>query len=162
MRVQRSIDIAAEPEKIWPFLVEPEKILKWCITFQQFEYTGEKRNSVGTTFYLEEKAGPMPLMKLNFVVTEWVENERLAFRMTSGSWLKSYEQGWTVRANPAGSRFTFIEDVELPLGIIGKLIGVVGQLSSAATVKKMLVILKSLAEGKKVEGVEEDDEEGTK
>ena len=161
MRVQRSIDIAAEPEKIWPFLVEPEKILKWCITFQKFEYTGEKRNSVGTTFYLEEKAGPMPLMKLNFVVTEWVENERLAFRMTSGSWLKSYEQGWTVRANPAGSRFTFIEDVELPLGIIGKLVGVVGQLSSAATVKKMLVILKSLAEGKKVEGVEEDEEEET-
>ncbi len=30
MKVQRSIEIAAPPEKIWPFLVEPEKILKWC------------------------------------------------------------------------------------------------------------------------------------
>ncbi|MFC2071525.1 SRPBCC family protein [Chloroflexota bacterium] len=145
MRVQRSIEIAAAPDKIWPFMVEPEKILKWCITFKKFEYTSEKRSSVGTTFYLEEKAGPMPLMKLNFKVTEWVENERLAFRMTSGNTVKSYEQGWTVKATPNGSRFTFIEDVELPLGIIGKLIGLVGKRSSDATVKEMLAKLKSLA-----------------
>ena len=32
MKVQRSIEIAAPPEKIWPFLVEPDNILKWCIT----------------------------------------------------------------------------------------------------------------------------------
>ncbi len=32
MKVQRSIEIAATPEKIWSFLVEPEKILRWCIT----------------------------------------------------------------------------------------------------------------------------------
>ncbi len=146
MRVQRSIEIAAPPEKIWPFMVEPEKNLKWCITFKKFEYTNEQRSGVGTTFYIEEKAGPMPLMKLNFVVTEWVENERLAFRMTSGSGVKSYEQGWTVTPTPYGSRFTFMEEVELPFGVIGKLIGLVGQRSSHATVKKMLVILKSLAE----------------
>jgi len=41
MRVERSVEIAAPPEKIWPFLVEPEKILEWCITFEKFEYTGE-------------------------------------------------------------------------------------------------------------------------
>jgi len=29
MKVQRSIDITAPPEKIWPFLVEPNKVLKW-------------------------------------------------------------------------------------------------------------------------------------
>ncbi|MFC1948688.1 SRPBCC family protein [Chloroflexota bacterium] len=146
MRVRRSVDIAAPPEKIWPFMVEPEKILKWFITFKMFEYTGEKRNSVGTAIYIEEKAGPMPLMKLNFTVTEWVENERLAFRMTSGTGVKNYEQGWTIRTTGVGSRFTFIEDFELPLGIIGKLIGAVGQFSSAANAKKMLAILKSLAE----------------
>ena len=150
MRVGRSILITAPPEKIWPFLVEPEKILKWCITFKKFEYTGEQRSGVGTPFYLEEKAGPMPLMKLNFTVTEWVENERLAFRMTSGTGVKRYEQGWTVKATPDGSRFTFMEEVELPFGIIGKLIGLVGQRSSHATVGKMLVILKSLAEAEDV------------
>jgi len=148
MRVQRSTEIAAPPEKIWPFMVEPENILKWCITFQKFEYTGEKRSSIGTTFYVEEKAGPMPLMKLIFRVTEWVENERLAFRKTSGTGVKGYEQGWTVKVTPDGSRFTFMEEVELPFGIIGKLMGVIGQRSSEANVKEMLAKLKSLAETK--------------
>ncbi len=146
MRVERSIEIAAPPEKIWPYLVEPEKILKWCITFKKFEYTSEQRSGVGTPFYIEEKAGPIPLMKLNFKVTEWVENERLAFSLTSGTGVKGYEQKWIEEATPTGSRFTFMEDVELPFGIIGKLMGLVGRRSSEAHVREMLVKLKSLAE----------------
>jgi uncharacterized protein YndB with AHSA1/START domain len=145
MRVQRSIEIAAPPEKIWPYLVESEKILQWCITFQKFEYTAEQRRGVGTPFYVEEKAGG-PLMKLNFAVTEWAENERLAFCMTSGTFVKGYEQRWTAETTPPGSRFTFMEQVELPFGIIGKLLGLVGQRSSEATLGKMLAKLKSLAE----------------
>ncbi|MBE0415634.1 MAG: SRPBCC family protein [Dehalococcoidia bacterium] len=145
MRVERSIEIAAPPEKIWPFLVEPEKILKWCITLEKFEYTSALRRGAGTPFYFEEKAAGR-LMKLNFAVTEWVENERLAFRMTSGNLVKGYEQRWTVEATPSGSRFTFMEEIELPYGIIGKIMGLFSQRGSEATVEKMLANLKSLAE----------------
>jgi len=146
MRVQRSIEIVASPEKIWPFLVEPEKILQWCITFQKFEYTGKQRSGVGTPLYVEEKAGG-PLMKLNFAVTDWADNERLAFHMTSGTFVKSYDQSWTVESLPPGSRFTFREQVEMPFGIIGKLLGLIGQRNSEAHVGEMLAKLKSLAEG---------------
>ena len=73
MRVERSVEIAAPPKKIWPFMVEPEKILKWIITFQKFEYTTEQYSGVSTPFYVEEKACG-PLMKINFTVTELVEN----------------------------------------------------------------------------------------
>jgi len=145
VKVQSSIEIAAPPEKVWPFLVEPEKIMKWCITFKKFDYTSKQRSGVGTPFYVEEKAGG-PLMKLNFAVKEWVENERLAFGMTSGTGVKGYEQGWTVAPIPSGSRFTFMEQVELPFGVIGKLIGTVVQRSSEAHVKEMLAKLKGLAE----------------
>ena len=145
MKVQKSIEIPAPPDKIWPFLIEPEKILKWCITFQKFEYIGEQRNGVGTTFYLEEKAGG-PLMKLSFRITEWVENKRVAFSMISGNFVKGYEQSWTVETTPSGSTFTFMEEVKLPYGIIGKIMGLVGQRGSEATVGKMLPKLKSLAE----------------
>ena len=146
MKVQRSIDIAVPPQKIWPFLTEPEKILEWYTPLQKFEYTSEQRSGVGTPFYIEEKAGPMPLMKLNFKVTEWVENERLAFSIPSGTRVKAYKQRWAVAAIPSGSRFTFTEQVELPFGIIGKLIGTVIQRRSEAHVRQMLVILKNLAE----------------
>ena len=144
MKVQRSIVIAAPPEKIWPFLIEPEKIVKWFNLLQKFEYTGDKRGGVGTTFYYEEKSGGQ-LMKLNYVVTEWVENEKFVFKMTSGTSVKSYEQRWTLEPTPSGSTFTFMEEVELPFGIIGKLIGAVIRRSSEAHVKQMLTALKSLA-----------------
>lgn len=146
MKVHKSIEIAAPPEKIWPFLVEPDRIIKWCITFKKFEYTSEQQIGAGTTFYLEEKAGG-PLMKLNFTITEWVKNERVAFIMTSGNFVKGYNQSWTVENIPSGSRFTFMEEVKLPYGIIGKIMEFFGQRGSETTVGKMLPRLKSLAEG---------------
>jgi uncharacterized protein YndB with AHSA1/START domain len=149
MRVQRSVEIAAPPERVWPFLVEPNGILKWCITFRRFDYVGDQRSGVGTPIYIEEKVdGPLPLMRLNFEVTEWVEKERLAFRMTSGAVVRAYEQSWTIESTDSGSRFTFFEEVELPFGILGRIIGLIGQRSSNATVGKMLAILKDLVEGK--------------
>lgn len=146
MKVQKFIEIAAPPDKIWPFLVEPDKILKWCITFTKFEYTSEQHSGVGTPFYVEEKVRPLPLLKLNFEATEWVENERIAFRMISGNVAKGYEQRWVIDITPSGSRFTFVENFEFPLAILGKIIGLVGQFGSQANVKKMLAKLKSLVE----------------
>ena len=145
MKVQKSIEIAAPPDKIWPFLVEPAKILKWCITFLKFEYTGEQRSGVGATFYLEEKAGG-PLMKLNFRITEWVENERVAFKMTSGERVKGYEQRYTTKATPRGARFTCTENIKLPYGILGKVAELFVRFGSEARVKNMLFKLKNMAE----------------
>jgi uncharacterized protein YndB with AHSA1/START domain len=115
MEVQKSMEIAATPQKIWPFLVEPDKILKWCITFKKFQYTTGQRSGVGTPFYVEEKAGG-PLMQLNFTVMELVENQKLAFRLTSGNFVKGYEQWWTIEPITSGSRFNFAEDVKMPMG----------------------------------------------
>lgn len=145
MLIQDSIEIAAPPEKIWPFMTEPEKILQWCITFEKFEYPDEQRSGVGTPLYIEEEAAGR-LMHLNFSVTEWVEHERITFRMISGEFVKEYEQSWTVDATPFGSRFTFREEIKLPYGIIGSFMGLFARRVSAATVKEMLSKLKSLTE----------------
>ncbi|MDY6917133.1 MAG: SRPBCC family protein [Chloroflexota bacterium] len=113
MRVQQSIEISAPPEKVWPFLVEPEKVLKWWTTLEKFEPVGERRGSVGAAFYVEERAGGPP-MKMSFGATEWVENEKITLHMTAGKNVKGYEQSLTLEAVPTGSRFTFMEDVQLP------------------------------------------------
>ena len=145
MIVQKSIEIASSPDKIWSFLTEPEKILKWCITLQNFKYTIEQRNCVGTPIYFEEKAAGQ-LMKLNFAMTEWVEKQKIAFKMTSGNFVKGYEQKWAIEAIPTSSKFTFWVEVKLPLGVIGKAIELFGRGESQATVDKMLTRLKILAE----------------
>ena len=145
MRVQKAIEINAPPERIWPFFVEPEKILQWCSTFRRFDYTSNQHSGVGTPFYIEEQAGG-PLMKIHFESTEWKENEKLAFRMVSGSGVKSYKQVWLLETTPACSRFTLMEEIELPFGIIGKFIGLIAQRMSEATISKIQLKLKALAE----------------
>ncbi len=146
MKVQRSIEIAAPPEKIWPFLVEPEKILKWFTLLEKFEYTGEQRSGVGTPFYYEEKSGSR-VMKFNYAVTEWVENERLAFSMTSGNFAKKDDQVWSIETTPSGSRFTLAEDFVMPWGIIGKIMGALfAGRQIGKHLEEILANLKTLAE----------------
>jgi uncharacterized protein YndB with AHSA1/START domain len=145
MRTQRSINLDVPPEKIWPFLTKPDNILKWCITFRKFEYTTKQHTGTGTTFYVEEKAGG-PLMKLNFEITEWAENQKIVFKMTSGTFVKDYEQWWTIEPVLHGCRFSFAENVEMPWGIFGRLIGLLGRPSAEQHAKEMLNKLKILAE----------------
>lgn len=145
MRVEKSIEIAAPTERIWPFFVEPVKIMKWFTLLRKFEYTSDKRSGVGTTFYYLEKSGPQ-LMKLNFDVTEWVENERLAFTMTSGP-LKKDDGVWSIKTTPSGSIVTLITDVEMPWGIIGKIVDIlfVGRILGKRQ-EEILANLKNLIE----------------
>ena len=145
MKVQKAIEINATPERIWPFFIEPEKILLWYSTFRKFEYAGDQHSGVGTRIYTEEQAGG-PLMKVLYEATEWKEAVKLDLRMVSGSGVKSYRLIWELEAIPSGSRFTFTEEVELPFGVIGKLIGLLGQGMSEKTVGKIQLKLKALAE----------------
>ncbi len=145
MEVHQSIEVAAPPERIWPLLVEPDNILKWYPTLRRYQYEDAGKRGPGTRVYAEEKPSGM-LMKLHFVISEWVENRALSLHMTSGTGVKGYDQRWAVDRLPAGCRFTFEEHVELPYGVLGRLIGRVGQRSSDGHVRDMLAKLKALAE----------------
>ena len=145
MKVQKMVEIKAPPEKIWPYLIVPEKVLQWCITYKKFEYAGDQRSGVGTPLYIEEQAGG-GLTKMQFIVTEWEENARLALQMISGASYKSYRQELTLEPIQSGSRFTFMEEIILPYGIIGRLIGLLAERMSSATVDKMFLKLKDRVE----------------
>jgi len=100
---------------------------------------------MGTIFYFEEMALGR-LMMMNFVVTEWVVNESVAYRMTSGNIVKGYEQRYTIEATQDGSRFTCFEDVKLPYGILGKVVGLFRRSTSKNLLDEMLLNLKRMAE----------------
>lgn len=145
MKVEKSIEISAPPEKIWPFLVDPAKIVMWFDTFKKCEYTSEKHSGVGTTYYVEEKV-PGPLRKINFEVRIWDENERLTLKMTSGKNVNTYEIRWNLKSAQSGTIFHFVEDIGMPFGIIGKILGVIGQRTADKMVESMLIKLKNLSE----------------
>lgn len=145
MKLEDSILIEAGPEKVWPFLTEPERIRDWYFPLEAFEFTSEQHEGQGATFYYVEKA-PVGSMKLNFEITEWRENERIAFTMTSGDLLTWDEQSWTLEPTPTGSKFIFREEAGMPYGVLGRLMGFVAAFGSRANLKKMLARLKALAE----------------
>jgi uncharacterized protein YndB with AHSA1/START domain len=145
VRIEKSIEIAASSEQIWPYLVEPEKFLKWWFTVQEYKPMEQPLNGLDSTFYVEEKCAG-PLMKLNFEVTEWEENRSLAFRMASGSGVKAYAQKWAIEATQAGSKFILYEEWEAPFGIFGKISEVLLRSSSENLVEQYLSKLKNLIE----------------
>jgi hypothetical protein len=145
MKIHRSIEILAPGNAIWPFLVEPEQILKWCLPAKKFDRTSDQQSGQGTTFYFEERAAGR-LMKLNFVVTEWVVNERVAFKMTTGNFVTGYEQRYTIETIQSGSLCTCFEDVKLPYGIFGQAALLFRRHFSEKLLDRMLSRLKILAE----------------
>jgi hypothetical protein len=144
MKIQKTIQIAASARTIWPFLTEPLNILKWC-PVETIRQTSKHQNGLKTTFYFEERAIGR-LFMLNFVITEWVENESLAFKMTSGNIVKGYTQRYTIKGIPTGSQFTCYEDVKMPFGVIGRAAGLLRRYVSEGRLERMLGKLKILAE----------------
>ncbi|MFC1962716.1 SRPBCC family protein [Chloroflexota bacterium] len=145
MKLCRSIVIKATGEKIWPFLVDPEKIINWCTPIHIIRLTSQQRSGLGTTFYFEEKAVGR-VMKLHFVITEWILNKSITFKMTSGNFVKSYEQKYMIEAIPSGSFCTCSEQVTLPYGFLGKFAAIFRRSTSNHLLDKMLINLKSMVE----------------
>ncbi len=145
MKVEKSIEISAVPQRIWPFLVDPEKILMWFDSFKKCEYASGKHAGKGTTYYVEEKV-PGPLRKINFKAIVWNENESLTLKMTSGKNVNSYEIRWNMEITKSGTVFHFVEDIGMPFGIIGKILGVIGKPTADKMVEGMLLKLKALSE----------------
>jgi uncharacterized protein YndB with AHSA1/START domain len=140
-----SVDIQALPEKVWPYLVEPEKTMQWFTALKVFEYTSEQHTGVGSTFYWFEEASGR-IYNLYFETTEWVENEVFAYRMTSGDFFKRYDERWEIVATADGCRFTFNDHIEFPYGLIGKIIGWFAARGAQDTGAEILANLKRLAE----------------
>jgi uncharacterized protein YndB with AHSA1/START domain len=147
MKVEKSVDISATPEKIWPFLTDPAKIPLWFHTFKKCEYSGQRHSGTGTGFYVEEKV-PGPLRKINFQAIIWDENKNLTLKMISGKNVNNYEISWNLKSVRTGTIFHFKEDIEMPFGILGKILGALGQRTAEKMVEAMLATLKKISENR--------------
>jgi len=147
MKVRKSIEIAAPPEKVWPFLIEPEKIKKWFTTLEKFEYSSDQRTGVHIPLYFEETFTNRHL-EIYAVVDEWVQYRKIAIRAMRSNYPRRYLIAWVMEPTDSGSWFTFFEDFEHPYGLWGKILGVnlMGWVVLRATVGKHVSQLKRLVE----------------
>lgn len=152
MRAEKSIDIAASPKKIWPFIVEVDKFLQWE-TVTRFEFTGERIDEVGTTFHIVDQAAD-ELEKTCCVVTECLQDERLAFEYTQQNVRDAMV--YSIEPTEAGSRVKIVWSRNLTDRITDKILGLVFaawgktrmQKAIEEAIKKRLANLKGVAEAR--------------
>ena len=113
MKIRRSVQIAAPPERVWPFLVEPEKIKKWFVTLEKFDYTSEQRTGVHIPIYFEEEFSNRHL-EIHAVVDEWVQDRKIAIRAIRSNYPRRYDIGWAIEPTASGSTVTCVEYFEFP------------------------------------------------
>ena len=144
MYVTMSVDIEAPPERVWQFLVEPEKAKAWFQALDEYTWTSEQ-SGVGSTFHWLETSGGRQY-SIDFKTTEWEPPHVFGFTMVSGDFFKSYDERWEIEATDSGSRFTFNDRIEFPYGPLGSVIGWFAARQAQETGTKALAELKRLAE----------------
>lgn len=143
MHVTGTVPIAASPEKVWPYLTEPAKVMEWFTNVKRFDWEGDP--GINTPFYWEEEANGK-VYKLHFETTAWEPNRDFTFTMTSGDFFKSYRGRWTLTPTAEGCEFGFEDLIEFPWGPLGMVIGVFAARSSRKTGAVIMADLKRLAE----------------
>jgi len=144
MYVTMSTDIKASPERVWEFLVEPEKAKAWFHSLEEYEWTSEL-SGVGSTFHWLERASGRTYA-LDFETTEWQPPHVFGFRMVSGDFFKSYDERWEIETIDGGSRFTFNDRIGFPYGPLGSVIGFFAARGARKVGAEVLADLKRLAE----------------
>lgn len=111
--------INAPPEKVFAFTTDWERLPEWNVVIKEVKPTSEKRKGVGVTFHQVLEVGGTRA-ESDVEVTEWVENQRIAVRTTSGNLTMLGLN--TVKAVKGGTELTIAADYELPYSILGKII----------------------------------------
>ena len=89
---------------------------------------------------------PGPLRKISFRATAWEEGEKLTLKMISGANVSDYEIRFKLSESQAETVFNFKEEVGMPFGPVGKILGVLGQKTADRMVENMLLKLKDRCE----------------
>jgi carbon monoxide dehydrogenase subunit G len=121
-RMEKSIEIKAPPEKVWEMLAwdriqEWEK--GWKDNLKSVEYTSEvstlkDKYRVGASAHMTLKRG-----ELDLEITESLENEKMTYQ-ARGAWNGFLT--YILEPVEEGTKFTYIVDIEIPLGILGRVL----------------------------------------
>jgi len=117
-RAQIAIDVP--PARVWEALLDWEGSSRWMVPPTTVEVMGERTNQAGMRVHAVSRLGPLRLVD-HMVVTDWVPEREIRVR----------HLGWPLRGDgifrvePEGrrARFVWIEDLVLPLGVVGELAG---------------------------------------
>jgi uncharacterized membrane protein len=129
MRVQAQIDIAAPPEDVWEFIVDPARYLHFMAGVTRWEVARDSATGLGARYRTLMRVGSAEVGGLVEVV-EWDEECDLAWSSVTGV---DQRGRWRLRARPGEQ--THVE-LRLAYGVAGSgILGWIAEQVAAPTVR---------------------------
>jgi hypothetical protein len=134
--------IAAAPSTVWGIASDLAAQPEWMHDAKAIRFATAHTTGTGVVMHCDTAIGPMKLTD-TLVVTAWEEGREIAIRHSGAV---SGTGRLTVRPHPAGTLFTWQEELRFPWWLGGPLTGIVARPVLAATWRRDLASLKALAE----------------
>ena len=122
MRIEYQDEIQQTPEKVFPWISEPEKAMQWQKNVIGGEIIISKPEIIGTTFreVIEENGKSLEMLG---IITKYVKNEIMGFHLESK--IHEFDISYTIEAIGRTTRLSIKADIKwkFPLNIFSKFIG---------------------------------------
>jgi len=112
VRIEKSIEIKAPPEKVWEMLAF-DRMPEWSEQYKSVEYTSEVRTPedkyrVGASCRINTKEG---LVEIE--IMESLKNEKIMYRVQGMKGVQNVNGTFTLKPTEAGTKITAVSDYEM-------------------------------------------------
>ena len=118
MQVEASVLLPATPERVWAFVLRWEEQSRWIRDAVWVRVVTPDRGGVGARIEVRNRVLHVPVFTEQLEVTAWDPPRRL--EMTHRGFVRGIGTWW-FEPDPAGTRFTWTEELSLPVPLLGEL-----------------------------------------
>ena len=118
MRVEASTGLPIPPEAAWAFLTRWEDQARWMKDADRVDVLTTRREGPGVRLAVRTRVFGVPAFTEELEVTAWEPPTRLEIAH------RSFLRGtgiWTFEGDGTGTTFTWVEDVGVPVPVLGEL-----------------------------------------
>lgn len=118
MRVESEVVLPVPPAAAWAALTDWERQAEWMRDADRVEVISSQRSGVGTTVAVKTRVLGVPLFTERLEVVSWDPPREL--RIAHRSFIRGTGT-WALEPAGGGTRFRWIEEIALPVPVLGEL-----------------------------------------